>query len=109
MTVVTTVTDQPTGSGSASQGDCSLSTLKADSGRSWADKVVYCDGTWAYIANDRIDGFTRLHWNGSQWSGFPPRDGDAPGVMSDPCWNRSTIAALGSGTPPEKMKVAYCD
>lgn len=43
VTVVITVTDQPTGpgsaAGSASQGDCSLSTLKADSGRSWADKV----------------------------------------------------------------------
>lgn len=70
------------------------------------DTVLYCDGQWARVNQDRTDWLITVRWDGQRWF-MPAYDGESWAGMSGGCYTREHMDRLGGA--PDGVHITYCE
>lgn len=89
-----------------SNGSCEASVIAHDIDVPQMDTVLYCDGQWARVNQDRTDWLITVRWDGQRWFS-PSYDGQSWAGMASGCYTREHMDRLGGA--PEGVHITYCE
>ncbi|MGP6173233.1 hypothetical protein [Corynebacterium sp. A21] len=87
-------------------GSCDVSVIARDIGVPEMDTVLYCDGQWARVNQNRTDWLITVRWDGQQWFN-PAYDGESWAGMNSGCYTHEHMNQLGGA--PEGVHITYCE
>lgn len=87
-------------------GSCDISVIARDIGVPQMNTVLYCDGQWARVNQNRTDWLITVRWDGQRWFN-PAYDGESWAGMYSGCYTHEHINRLGGA--PAGLHITYCE